>query len=170
MSHLFHIPHGLDDPALWVLVAFFLFMGFLVFLRAPKMLAKALDDRAAAISKELEDAARMREEAQELLASFQRRQRRAEAEAQSIIEMARDDAERMAADMRASLKDRLERRAAMAERKIEQAEADAMMDVRRRASEVAAAAAEDLLREKLDASARSGLIDASIKELPQRFN
>ena len=62
MGHLFHIPHGLDDPTLWVLVALILFLALVVYLKLPGMITKALDERAAKIAAELDEAKRMREE------------------------------------------------------------------------------------------------------------
>ncbi len=172
MEHLLHLPHGnwLADPTFWVIVALLLFLGLVAYLKLPGMVAKALDARAEAIAKELEEAKRLREEAQELLASFQRRQREAETEAEAIIAQAHRDAERLAAEARVKMTAQLERRAEIAERKIAQAEADAAAAVRARAAELAAAAAERLLAEGLDASAHGKLITAGTAELKSRFS
>lgn len=170
MQHLMHIPHGFDDPTLWVWVALLAFIGLVVYKGLPGMLTKALDARAAGIAAEIEEAKRLREEAQELLAGFQRRQREAEKEAEAIVAQAKREANRIVDDARAKLADQLERRAAMAERKIAQAEAEAEAMVRNRAAELAATAAEKLLRDDLDASAHAKLIDASVAELERKFS
>jgi F-type H+-transporting ATPase subunit b len=169
MSHLLHWPTGAQDPTLWVLVALILFLGLVAYLKVPGMAAKALDARAASIRKELDEAKRLRDEAQELLASFQRRQREAEAEAEAIIAQAHREAERFAAESRIKLTEHLERRAEIAERKIAQAEADAAAAVRAQAAELAAAAAERLLAEGLDSGAHGKLISAGTAELKSRF-
>jgi F-type H+-transporting ATPase subunit b len=169
VSHLLHLPHGLDDPTFWVLLALVLFLGLVVWLKLPGALAKQLDARAAGIAKELEEAKRLREEAQELLASFQRRQREAETEAEAIIAQAHRDAARFAEDARAKAAEQLERRAEIATRKIAQAEADAAAAIRAQAAELAAAAAEKLLRDGLSDKAHDELIDASATELNARF-
>jgi F-type H+-transporting ATPase subunit b len=169
VSHLLHLPHGLDDPTFWVLLALILFLGLVVYLKVPGMLTKALDARGAAIAKELEEAKRLREEAQELLASFQRRQREAESEAEAIIAQAHRDAERFGEEARAKTAEMLERRAELAERKIAQAEADAAAAVRAQAAELAVAAAERLLKDGLDAKAHGDLVDAGVEELKARF-
>lgn len=169
MDHLLHLPHGFDDPTLWVILALLLFLGLVVYLKLPGMVTKALDARADAIRKELEEAKRLRDEAQELLASFQRKAREAESEAEAIIAQAQREAVRIAAEARAKAAEQLERRAALAERKIAQAEADAAAAVRARAAELAAAAAEKLLADNLDAAAHARLIDASAADLKTRF-
>src|SRR5215468_7317850 len=75
MEHILHLPKGYDDPTTWVLLALFLFLGLIAYLKLPAKLGSALDARADRIRKELDEAKRLRDEAQELLASFQRRQR-----------------------------------------------------------------------------------------------
>ncbi len=169
LSHLLHLPHGFDDPTLWVIVALIAFLGLVVYLKLPGMVTKALDARADTIKKELEEAKRLRDEAQELLASFQRRAREAESEAEAIIAQAQREAGRIAQEARVKAAEQLERRAVLAERKIAQAEADAAAAVRARAAELAAAATEKLLMDSLDASAHGKLIDAGAAELKTRF-
>jgi F-type H+-transporting ATPase subunit b len=171
LSHLLHLPHGnwFEDPTFWVIVALLLFLGLVVYLKLPGMVAKALDARAAAIAAELEDAKRLRDEAQELLASYQRRQREAESEAEAIIAQAHRDAARVAEELRVKMTEQLERRAALAERKIAQAEADAAAQVRAKAAELAIAAAEKLLADGLDTAAHGKLIEAGSAELARRF-
>ncbi len=169
MEHLLHIPYGPSDPTTWVLVALLAFLGMLAYLGVPKLLTKALDDRSAAIARELEEARRLREEAQEVLAGYQRRQRAAEKEAQAIIERARRDAEVVASTMRAELTNRLERRAQMAERKIAQAEAEAEALVRDQATRLAASAAAALFENDLEPQTRDQLIADSVKDVSNRF-
>lgn len=169
MEHLLHIPYGPSDPTTWVLVALLAFLGMLAYLGVPALLTKALDDRSAAIANELEEARRLREEAQEVLASYQRRQRAAEQEAQAILERARRDAEVVAQTMRAELAERLERRALMAERKIAQAEAEAEAFVRDQATRLAAGAAAAIFEGDLDPNVRDRLIADSVTDVANRF-
>ena len=93
----------------WVGVSFLIFIGILVYAKVPGMLAKSLDDRAEAIRKELDGARRLREEAQDLLADYQRKQREAETEAQQIVEGARREAEALKAEGERSMKEALAR-------------------------------------------------------------
>ena len=124
----------------------------------------------AAISKELDEAKTLREEAQALLASYQRKQAEAEELAQSIVEQARTDAKTMAKQARADLQERLTRRAQLAEAKIANAEAQAMADVKARAVDLAAAAAEDLIRSEFKTTDHSGLVKDGIAQLGKVLN
>ena len=147
-----------------------LFLGFVIYMKLPGMVTKSLDARSAAIAAELEDAKRLREEAQELLAGFQRRQREAETEAEAIIVQAHEEAKRIAADARAKMAEQLERRAELAERKIAQAEADATAAVRAQAADLAVAATEKLLVSELNDDAHAALIEQGATELGRRFS
>jgi F-type H+-transporting ATPase subunit b len=154
----------------WVAVAFVAFLAILVYYKVPKLIAKALDDRADAIRKELDEARRLREEAQTLLADYQKRHRNVGQEAEAIVDLARREAEAFAHETRASLKDTLERRTKLAEDKIARAEAQAVDEVRASAIDVAVAAAERILREKMAGSGGAALIDQSIRDLKGRLN
>jgi F-type H+-transporting ATPase subunit b len=159
-----------SQPEFWVLVSFLCFIGLLVYFKVPGLIAGALDARADAIRKELDTARKLREEAQELLADYQRKARQAEGEAKAIVEEARREAEAFAAETRASLKDALERRTRSAEEKIGRAEAQAIGEVRGAAVDAAVAAAERILRQKSGGAAAAAGIDASIAGLKQRLN
>lgn len=154
----------------WVAVSFFAFLGVLAYYKVPALIAKALDDRAAAIRKELDDARRLREEAQSLLNDYQQKHRNAALEAQAITQEARLEAEAYAKETRAALEESLERRTRQAEEKIARAEAQAVDEVRAAAVDTALAAAERLLREKASGAAGTALIDDSIRNLKGRLN
>ena len=154
----------------WVAIAFIAFVLVLLYYRVPALIAKSLDDRAEAIRKELDEARRLREEAQNLLADYQKKHRNVGQEADSILELARGEAEAFAQETRANLKDMLERRTRQAEDKIARAEAQAVDEVRAAAIELAVAAAEKILREKASGAAGVSLIDQSIRELKGRLN
>src|SRR5512145_52030 len=114
----------------WVAVAFVAFLLILAYYKVPALIAKALDDRADAIRKELDEARRLREEAQSLLADYQRKHRNAGQEAEAIVEQARREAEAFSAETRKALAETVERRRRQAEEKIARAEAQAVEDVR----------------------------------------
>ena len=97
------MPAIFDNPEFWVLIAFLIFAGMLVSMKVPATVGKALDDRAVGIRKDLDDAARLRKEAEQLLADYQRKAREAEAEAKSIIEAAKREAENLAAETKKAL-------------------------------------------------------------------
>src|SRR5262245_65083166 len=129
----------------WVAVAFLAFLASLAYYKVPRLLAKALDDRAAAIRSELDEARRLREEAQALLADYQKKHRNAGQEAEAIVEQARREAEAFAAETRQSLAETLKRRGEHAEERIARAEAEAVDEVRTTAVDMAIAAAEKIL-------------------------
>ena len=154
----------------WVAVAFGVFVLILLYYRVPKLVAKSLDDRAEVIRKELDEARRLREEAQTLLADYQKRHRNVGQEADTILDQARREAEAFAHETRVSLKDTLERRTKQAEDKIARAETQAVDEVRAAAIDVAMAAAEKILREKTAGSGGASLIDQGIRDLKGRLN
>src|SRR5258705_10798263 len=110
----------------WVAVAFGVFLAILLYYRVPKLIAKSLDARADAIRKELDEARRLREEAQNLLADYQKKHRNVGQEADAILDQARREAEAFAHETRVSLKDTLERRTQQAQDKIARAETQAV--------------------------------------------
>ena len=160
----------LHDPAFWVAVSFCGFLALLFYFKVHVMLAKALDARADAIRKELDDARRLREEAQALLADYKRKHEQAEEEAEAIITLAKREAEVLAGETRKSLTESLERRTRLAEEKIERAEAQAVSEVRSAAIDASVAAAEQIVKARLTPEAQSGVVARSIKELAGKLN
>lgn len=154
----------------WVAVAFFGFIGLLVYYKVPGLITKALDDRADAIRRELDEARRLREEAQQLLADYQRKSREAEDEANAIIAQAKREAEALAAETRKSLKENLERRTKLAEDKIAQAEAQALNEVRAAAVDSAIAAAQRIIEGKVTPDVNARLVEQSVNELKRKLN
>ena len=151
-----------NDPLFWVLIAFLAFVGLLIYYRVPTSVGKMLDDRADVIRKELDEARKLREDAQSLLADYQRKAREADAEAQTIIEQAKREAELLAVDARKALAESLERRSKIAEEKIARAEAQALSEVRATAVETALAAARELLKTRAGGATGDTLISQSI--------
>jgi F-type H+-transporting ATPase subunit b len=160
----------LKDPTFWVAMSFLGFVGLLVFLGVPRLVAGVLDERASGIQKELDEARRLKEEAQKLLEDYKQKHAAAEAEARSIIESARKEADNLAAETRKSMKENVERRTRNAEEKIARAEAQALADVRAAAVEAAVAAAEKILAEKTAGANAAAATDRSIKEIKGRLN
>jgi F-type H+-transporting ATPase subunit b len=154
----------------WVLIAFLLFMAILVWKGVPGLIGKALDQRAATIRNELDEARRLREEAQQLLADYQRKTREAEDDAKSIVEAAKREAESLAAETRKAMAEQVERRTKAAEEKIARAEAQALADVRAAAVNLAVKASEGLLKTKLSGEAGSALVDSAIRDLKGKLN
>jgi F-type H+-transporting ATPase subunit b len=160
----------LKDPEIWVATAFVIFLGALAWLGVDKLLIKALDDRSARIKSELDEALRLRKEAEEVLAEYKRRQGEAEKTAEAIIHNAGVEAERMATEAQAKVEEFIARRTKMAETKIAQAEAQAMADVRAAAADVAVAAAEAMLISTTKGATAESLLSQGIAALKTKLN
>jgi len=159
----------LHDPTFWVALAFIVLM---VFIAKPvgRMLATALDDRADTIKGQLDEAEKLREEAQELLASFKRKQQEAEEEAAKILKRAKEEAVRLEAKSKVDLENALKRREQAATARIAQAEAGAIAEVQEYATNVAMKAAQALLSDNISAQKANAMIDAAISELPKQLS
>jgi F-type H+-transporting ATPase subunit b len=159
----------LHAPEFWVSVAF---VAVVAFIYKPAMagIAAALDGRAGEIRRQIEEARKLREDAQALLAEYQRKQRDAMAEAERIIQTARDEARRMKSDTEAELVRSIERRKQQALDRIAQSETQAIAQVRNTAIDVAMAAAGALMRDCLSDAQRQAMADRAIQELPKRLN
>jgi F-type H+-transporting ATPase subunit b len=155
----------LQDPTFWVGLAFLIVVAILARAGVHKMIAGGLDKRAQGIADELDRARALRDEAQELLAKYQRRQREAEEEAADIVAQAKRDAEQIAIDARAKIEDQLHRRAKAAEDKIARAETQAIAEIRGQTVDVAIEAAREIIRARMDQGAQAALAERSIDEL-----
>jgi F-type H+-transporting ATPase subunit b len=154
----------------WVAIAFVIFLGLLIYLGAHRRVIDAIDQRRARIKAELDEAVRLRQEAQAVLAEFERKKGEAESEAMSIIAGAKEEAERLAAEAKARMEDFIARRTKMAEAKIAQAEAQALADVRSAAADTAVAAAEKILSAAARGKVAEDLLAQGIEDVKKRFN
>src|SRR6185437_3597918 len=155
----------LRDPEFWVSIGTLIFLGIVIWKRVPALVTNALDARAAAITKELEEARRLRSEAEALLAEYQKKRAAAEDEAGLILAEAQGEAERFSAESRAAIKAQIERRGKQAQEKIAQAEAQAVAEIRALAADAAVAAAEKLIAARLDDSRTADLVKRSLGEI-----
>lgn len=158
------------EPETWVAIAFAIFIGVLIKFGVPNLLFKALDDRSARIKAELEEALKLRKEAEGVLAEYRRKQGEAEKAAESIILNARVEAERMAAEAKSKIEEFIARRTKMAETKIAQAETQALADVRSAATDAAIAAAEAMLVATTRGAAAEALVTQGISDLKAKLN
>jgi len=165
-----YFDFALNSPTIWVFFAVVLFLLVLAYFGIHKKIGGALDARADKIRTELDEAKSLREEAQALLASYQRKQKEAEEQAEGIVKQARHDAEVMAANARKDLAERLERRAAQAEAKIASAEAKAMADVKAKAADLALEAAEKLIRTGKSSTNHAQLVKDGIAQMGKTLN
>lgn len=157
-----------SDPEFWVLIAVVIFVAA-VFKPASRAITGGLDARGARIRTELDEARRLREEAEKLVADYRAKEREAKADAETIVAHAQAEAERIAAQSARDLELALERRQRMAEERIAQAEAKALDEVRAAAIDIAIAVARDVITAEIDERRGSALLDAAIVALPQRL-
>jgi F-type H+-transporting ATPase subunit b len=160
--------HWLADPEFWVLLAVIIFVVG-VWKPSRRTILGGLDARAARIRGELDEARRLREEAEALVATYRDKQHAAAAEAEDIVRHARAEAERIAAQSARDLEQALERRQRMAEERIAQAEAKALGEIRGAAIDVAIDAAREVIAGEMDAWRGAALLDEAIVALPQRL-
>lgn len=159
----------LHSAEFWVAVGFVILMAAIA-KPMGRAFASMLDARSNRIRDTLDEAARLREDAQHLLAEHQRKQRDVVRETEEMLAKAREETTRLAAEAAANLEIALARREEMAHQKIARAEAEALRQVREIAVDVAVAAARELIADKLDDGSRAALVDAAIAELPEKLH
>lgn len=145
-----------------VLVSFLVFIGILFYFRVPMLIGSLLDKRALTISSELDEARALREEAQTLLASYERKQKEVQAQADRIVAQARDEAAQAAQQAKDDLQRSIARRLATADEQIASAEAAAIKAVRDQAVIIAIAAAREVIAKQMTAEEGNKLIDDGI--------
>lgn len=153
-----------------VLVAFLCFLGLLTYLKVPGLLSGLLDKRAEGIQSDLDEARALREEAQAILASYERKQEEVKEQSAAIVAAAKAEAEAAAEQAKVDLAASIERRLAAAQDQIASAEASAIKDVRETAVSVAVAAAADVIAKGMSAQAGNKLIDDAIGTVESKLH
>jgi F-type H+-transporting ATPase subunit b len=153
-----------------VLLGLIVFIGILVYFKVPGLVMGMLDKRAEGIQAELNEARTLREEAQTLLASYERKHREVQEQANRIVAAAKQEAEEAATQARADLEKSLARRIATAEEQIESAQAAAIKDVRDQSVVIAVAAAREVIAKQMSAAEGNSLIDAAIAEVDAKLH
>lgn len=157
------------DATFWAFICLLLLFAIVAALKVPAMIGKMLDARIAKIEAELNEARRLREEAEALLAEYEAKRKAAETEAQDIVAAAHEEAQRLTAEAQTALEDMVSRRTKAVEDKIAQAESQAVAEVRSRSIDVAVEAARLVLADKARGDADT-LVDQSIKDVAARLN
>ncbi|GGF31417.1 ATP synthase subunit b [Youhaiella tibetensis] len=163
---------GLDyttAATVWATIGLVIFLAIAIYAGLPKMITSMLDERIKKIEDDLAEAKRLREEAQALLADYEKKRVEAEQEAASIVTAAQEEAKRLAAEANETLKDMVTRRTKAVEDKIAQAEAQALAEVRAKSADVAIEAARILLNKQVGEKGPA-LIDQAIKDVGARLN
>jgi F-type H+-transporting ATPase subunit b len=160
----------LNNTNIVVGIGFVIFVGILIYFGVPGMLTRMLDSRAVKIRADLDEARALREEAQTLLASFERRQKEVAAQAEDIVAAARHEAEAAAEVAKEDIRKSVARRLHTATEQIESAEQAAIRQIRDRAVAVAIAAAGDVMKGSMNADNANALIDAAIKDVGTKLH
>lgn len=155
----------LSSAEFWVAVSFFLFVALLLYYRIPERIIRSLDSRAEEIQRELEEARRLREEAQAILAEYQRKQRDAVKDSEEIVALAEREAHAYAEETRQTFDEMLQRRLKLADEKIARAEAQAIEEVRARSVDAAIRAAEILIAQRMDDEKAEQFLKQSLAEI-----
>ena len=153
-----------------VTLGFILFILVLFYFKVPGMIGKMLDQRAEGIKNELDEARALRDEAQAILASYERKHKEVQEQADRIVEAARKDAEAAAAQAKEDLAKSVARRLAAAEDQITSAQSAAERDVRDAAVSIAINAARDVIAKQLTAAEANKLIDAAISDVETKLH
>jgi F-type H+-transporting ATPase subunit b len=160
----------LSNPDTWETVGLLIVIAIILWQRVPSMIGAHLDARAATITRELEQAQALRQEAQTILVDYQQRARAAQSEAEAIVTETRAEAERFASEQRAALKVQIERRAEAAQHQIAMAEQQAVLEIRKLAADAAVAAAEKIIAARLDETRAAALVSDSLRDLSAKLN
>ncbi len=153
-----------------VLLGFIAFIAVLVYFKVPGLVGGMLDKRADGIKAELDEARSLREEAQTILASYERKQKEVASQAEAIVEHAKKEAAEAAEAAKTDLKATIARRLAAAEDQIKSAEMAAVNEVRNTAITVAVGAAQDLIAKKMTAADGNKLIEDAIKDVEAKLH
>ena len=162
--------HFFSGPEFWILIAFIIFIGIMLWVKLPAKIAATLDARAEKIKARLDEARNLKEEAQSLLAQYQRKHRDAEKDAKAMIVRAQEEAENFAREAGVTLEESFARQVKNVEDKIAQAEASAVAKVKSAATELAIDAARRILSEELAKDQSEALTDAAIEDIEKRLN
>lgn len=157
------------DELFFVALAFAVVIAAFLYLRLPGKLVAALDNRADQIRKELEQAKKLREDAEALLAEYEAKRSAAEQQAQQIVSDARANAEALAAEAKQKMEDSLERRTQQAQEKIARAEANMVKEVRLAVTSIAISAAEQVIRDTISDDQKQALVIANLAEIDSQF-
>lgn len=161
---------SLNNTDFVVLLGLIVFIGILVYFKVPGLIGGMLDKRADDIKAELDEARKLREEAQTLLASYERKQKEVQEQADRIVAAAKEDAGAAAVQAKIDLEKSVARRLAAAEDQIGSAEAAAIKEVRDQAATIAVAAARDVIAKQMSAADGNKLIDDAIAQVDAKLH
>jgi len=171
-----HGPHaeavswlGFDATG-WVSLAMLILIGIMIWKKVPQLIARSLDSQVSKVRAELDEAARLRAEAEALFSSYQAKADAASRDAEAILATAQEEAQRLVADARTKAEEVIARRSRLAEEKIGAAERAAAEELRARATSLAVEAAREVIASHTDPAVRKTLTDQAINEIDRRLH
>ena len=160
---------SLSNPELWVAVGLIVFVAIVIYAGAHKIALGALDAKAATIKFDLDEAARIRAEAETMLADIRRQREETEAQGKAMLAEAEADAKRLAVEAKAKLEEQIARRTALADRRIANAETQATAEVKAAAAELAAQLAQTVLADRVKSMKSDPMVDQAVGQLAERL-
>lgn len=154
----------------WVAMAMIFVIAVMLWKKVPSIIGAAMDKRIDAIRAEIDEASKLRSEAEAIKAEYEAKTANADTEAAAMLDRAREEADSIVAQAHADADALIERRSRLAEDKIAAAERSAVAEVRAKAASAATTAAAALIRQKHDADADKALIDSTISGMDVRLN
>ncbi|MEM7717976.1 MAG: F0F1 ATP synthase subunit B [Pseudomonadota bacterium] len=162
--------YSLKNTDFVVAISFLIFIGVLLYMKVPTMLGGMLDKRAEGIESELNEARALRDEAQTLLASYERKHAEVKEQADRIVAQAKESATEAADQAKLDFAASIERRVQAAEDQIASAEQRAVKQVRDEAASIAIAAASEVISKEMSAAKAGTLIDDAIKTVQAKLH
>jgi len=159
----------LQDAHFWEGVGLAILIVGLIWAKVPGMALRALDERGGRIQAQLDEATKLRQEAERLLAEIKVQREATEKQAAETLALAKADAERMVVEAKEKLEEQIKRRGELAERRIALAESQAAAEVKAAAADLAAQAAEAVLAARLAAAKTDPLVDGAIGQIAGKF-
>jgi F-type H+-transporting ATPase subunit b len=157
------------DQKLWIAISFFIFVG-IAYKLAGKAISRGLDNKIEEIKTEIENAERLRVEAQELLAQYQRKQRDAEKEAAEMIEHAKQQAEQIKINAEKELAESMDRREDQLAERLKRIEENAIAEIQSHAADLAVTASQEMIVKTLDEKLNASLNEGTIKNIAKQLN
>lgn len=154
----------------WVALAMLVVIAIMLWKKVPAIVGAAMDKKIAGIRAEIDEAAKLRAEAEAIKAEYEAKTANADQEAAAMLQRARDEAGEIIEQAETDAEALVRRRTRLAEDRIAAAERSAIAEVRAKAATAATAAAASLLAQKHDAAADKAIVDQTISGLDARLN
>ena len=162
-------PFSLKNTDFVVAIAFFIFIGVLVYFKVPKIIINLLDKRANTIRGEIEEASRLLEDAKSILAKSEREHKNNILKAEELIKSAETTSRKLLEDSKSEIKNAVARKLDMAKKQIETNEKNVLNSIRDEIIDAAFKIAEESIEKKLDKKTSEKITKESINEISTKI-